>query len=58
MKNLRGYDQEDPAYARHYVKVPAPAQHAGVGAALRQAFHMNGESRGLESFEDLLKRLD
>ena len=43
---------------RHYVKVPAPTVHAGVGDALRQAFHMNGEGAALNKFQDLLDRLD
>jgi hypothetical protein len=43
---------------RRYVKVAAPTVHAGVGSALRQAFRMDGQSRSLQSFEDLLKRLD
>ena len=47
-----------PASARRFVKVAAPTVHAGVGNALRQAFAMNGEVRSLDSFEDLLARLD
>ena len=43
---------------RHFVKATAPTVHAGIGDALRQAFHMNGESRSLKKFEDLLDRLD
>lgn len=42
---------------RHYVKVPAPSVNAGVGDALRHAFHMNGEGASLKKFQDLLDRL-
>lgn len=42
---------------RHYVKVPAPTVHAGVGDALRHAFHMNGDGAPLKSFDDLLSQL-
>jgi len=44
--------------SRRYVKVAPPTVHAGVGDALRQAFRMDGEIRSLQSFEDLLERLD
>jgi hypothetical protein len=44
--------------ARRYVKVAPPTVHAGVGAALRLAFRMDGEIRSLADFEDLLERLD
>lgn len=43
---------------RRFERVVAPAEHAGVGAALRRAFHMNGETRSLKMFEDLLAKLD
>lgn len=43
---------------RRFVKVAPPTVHAGVGNALRQAFRLDGEMRSLESFEDLLSRLD
>ncbi len=43
---------------RRFERVVPPAEHAGVGAALRRAFHMNGETRSLKKFEDLLARLD
>jgi hypothetical protein len=43
---------------RRYVKVALPTVHAGVGDALRQAFRMDGEGCRLQSFEDLLARLD
>jgi len=43
---------------RRFVKVVPPTVHAGIGDALRHAFHMNGESRSLKKFEDLLARLD
>ena len=43
---------------KRYVKVAPPTVHAGVGAALREAFQMDGEMRSLKSFEDLLARLD
>jgi hypothetical protein len=44
--------------SRHYIKVPAPTLHAGVGDALRHAYHMNGEGASLKKFQDLLDRLD
>lgn len=43
---------------RHFERVIPPAEHAGVGAALRRVFHMNGEARSLKQFEDLLSLLD
>ena len=43
---------------RRFVKVAPPSVHAGIGDALRQAFHMDGEVRSLKKFEDLLARLD
>ncbi|MBX3562868.1 MAG: hypothetical protein KF780_13770 [Sphingomonas sp.] len=43
---------------RRFERVIPPAEHAGLGAALRRAFHMNGETRSLKQFEDLLARLD
>lgn len=43
---------------RRFERVIPPAEHAGVGAALRRAFHMNGEARSLKNFEDLLARLN
>jgi hypothetical protein len=46
------------ASVRRFVKVAPPTVHAGVGNALRQAFAMDGETRSLEMFEDLLTRLD
>ncbi|HEX8669854.1 MAG TPA: hypothetical protein VF727_15920 [Allosphingosinicella sp.] len=46
------------ASARRFVKVAPPTVHAGVGNALRQAFAMDGETRSLQMFEDLLARLD
>ena len=44
--------------SRRFVKVAPPSVHAGIGDALRQAFHMNGELRSLRKFEDLLDRLE
>lgn len=44
--------------ARRFVKVAPPTVHAGIGDALRHAFHMDGEMRSLKKFEDLLLRLD
>jgi len=41
-----------------FVKVAPPTVHAGIGNALREAFQMNGETRSLKGFEDLLRRLD
>ena len=43
---------------RRFVKVAPPTVHAGIGDALRHAFHMDGEMRSLKKFEDLLARLD
>lgn len=43
---------------RRYVKVAPPTVHAGVGDALRQAFRLDGEQRSLETFRELLARLD
>jgi hypothetical protein len=43
---------------RRFVKVAPPSVHAGIGDALRQAFHMDGEVRSLKKFEDLLAALD
>lgn len=45
------------APSRRFVKVAPPTGHAGVGAALRQAFQLDGELRSLHPFEDLLARL-
>jgi len=44
--------------SRRFVKVAPPTMHFGVGEALRQAFHLNGESRSLKKFEDLLELID
>jgi hypothetical protein len=46
------------AAGRSYVKVAPPTVHAGIGNALRHAYHMDGEMRSLKKFEDLLARLD
>ena len=46
-----------PWAARRFVRVAPPTVHAGVGEALRQAFHMDGELRSLKPFEDLLAQL-
>ena len=35
-----------------------PTVHAGIGNALRSAYAMDGETRSLKMFEDLLARLD
>lgn len=43
---------------RRFVRVAPPTVHAGIGDALRHAFRMDGEQRSLDSFEDLLERLD
>ena len=43
---------------RRFVKVAPPTVHAGIGDALRHAFHMDGETRSLKKFEDLLAKLD
>ncbi|MGZ8345758.1 MAG: hypothetical protein ACXWUP_01465 [Allosphingosinicella sp.] len=42
---------------RRFVKVAPPTVHAGIGDALRHAYHLNGEMRSLKKFEDLLDRL-
>jgi hypothetical protein len=42
---------------RRFVKVAPPTVHAGIGDALRHAYHMDGECRSLKKFEDLLARL-
>ena len=44
--------------ASRFVRVSPPTLHAGIGDALRHAFHMDGELRSLKPFEDLLVRLD
>jgi hypothetical protein len=44
--------------ARRFVRVAPPSVHAGIGDALRHAFHMDGEIRSLKPFEDLLARLE
>lgn len=46
-----------PLSTRRFVKVAPPTVHAGVGDALRLAYRMNGETRSLKPFEDLLARL-
>ena len=43
---------------RRFVMASPPTVHAGIGSALRQAYHMNAESRSLKKFEDLLAQLD
>ncbi len=42
---------------RRFVKVAPPSVHAGIGDALRCAYQMDGETRSLGNFEDLLERL-
>lgn len=44
--------------SRRFVKVAPPTMHAGVGEALREAYRVNGETRSLKQFEDLLAQLD
>ena len=46
------------ASSRRFVKVAPPTVHAGVGNALREAFAMDGETRSLAMFEELLAKLD
>ena len=46
------------AASRRFVRVAPPTVHAGIGNALRHAYHMDGEARSLKKFEDLLARLD
>ena len=43
---------------KRFVKVAPPTVHAGIGNALRQAYQLDGETRSLKGFEDLLRRLD
>jgi hypothetical protein len=43
--------------ARRFIRVAPPTAHAGIGEALRLAFHMDGELRSLKPFADLLARL-
>jgi len=57
MMNLRTEAMLD-APSRRFVKVAPPTVHAGVGAALREAFALDGEVRSLKTFEELLARLD
>ncbi len=45
------------ASSRRFVKVAPPTVHSGVGNALREAFAMDGETRSLKMFEDLLAKL-
>ena len=51
-------DAMTPQAPKRFVKVAPPTVHAGVGNALRQAFHLDSEMRSLKGFEDLLRRLD
>ena len=46
------------ASQRRFVKVAPPTVHAGVGNALREAFCIDGETRSLKMFEELLAKLD
>ena len=46
-----------PWSTRRFVKVAPPTVHAGIGDALRHAYHMDTETRSLAKFEDLLDRL-
>jgi len=41
-----------------FVRVAPPSAHSGIGAALRQAYDMNGEARVFDRFQDLLDRLN
>ena len=43
---------------RQFVKVAPPTVHAGVGAALRQAFALDAEARATDKFKELLERLN
>lgn len=51
-------DREAMTNGRRFVKVAPPTVHAGVGNALRQAFHLDGEMRSTKNFDDLIQRLD
>ena len=44
--------------ARRFVRVVVPSVHSGIGAALRQAYDMNGQARVFDKFQDLLDRLN
>lgn len=46
------------ASPRQFVKVAPPTVHAGVGAALRQAFALDSETRATDKFRELLERLN
>jgi hypothetical protein len=43
--------------SRRFVKVAPPTVHAGIGNALRHAYHLDCETRSLSKFDDLLERL-
>lgn len=43
---------------KRFVKVAPPTVHAGIGNALRSAYQLDGATRSLKEFEDLLAKLD
>jgi hypothetical protein len=47
-----------PDHARHFVRASPPSAYAGVGAALREAFPMDGRSKSLRQLEELIASLD
>jgi hypothetical protein len=55
-QNMRS-EALSPWSNRRFVKVAPPTVHAGIGDALRHAYHMDRETRSLGKFEDLLDRL-
>ncbi|MGQ0558279.1 MAG: hypothetical protein ACT4OE_01640 [Sphingosinicella sp.] len=58
MQNSERHAQEVRTWTtRRFVKVAPPTVHAGIGDALRHAYHMDGENRSLKNFEELLSRL-
>ena len=58
MQNSETYAQEVRTWTtRRFVKVAPPTVHAGIGNALRHAYHMDGENRSLKNFEELLSRI-
>jgi len=58
VEKLNDHRDLTPARQRNFVKVAPPTVHAGVGNALREAFQMDGDTRSLRGFEDLLGRMD
>jgi hypothetical protein len=58
MEKLNSRSEEMTHWSsRRFVKVAPPTVHAGIGDALRHAYHLDSETRSLRKFEDLLDRL-